>query len=783
VIKIIFINPKLNIQPIEKVDFQVDGQAQYVSSYDKIVQSIHLEQELVVLVTEKSVFRWLSALKDKYKEVVIEERNLRQQLQAQIGIAVPEYVSDQKIIESKLLELKIPSDLNSSFDDYLLRIFIGDFILTPASFHNIVSFVSQYDSQRWQDVMRRPLVKEIFQSRLKILRENFQKTNRKAELQLLDWLTESPEILSQNLYALRALADYPTALGKRVLGTYFKELSGLNLDLTKLSEGRHKKLIDEISVYLDKTTKNIDTLSISELVGQVSGFLEIEFEYIHRVLISGKIEIDEDLIRKIQRKFKQLKISPKYAQALDDLGLLISKPKPSTPQQDWKEKDWIDWAVREYLPYRFWLEDIGRLDNEIADIAGMYADWLYENYSNLLYHSERMAWKALLNLKDQIKEHDGVVLVVLVDNLNSKFYPDLRNQLQHSGYYEHQVTFCISNLPSCTEVSKKSILTGHYSPFTGTSYSQPLVNAWQGKLNKKVRYLSGIGALRSVSKRDADVYFLNYLPLDITLHQSEFNTGISHAQAIRSYVTALAQDIKSFAKELHAEQNLLLIITSDHGSTKIPKDGINVIKGDFYKKKAIDAHHRYIEISDEEVLKLREVPNYECYLFDRDLFELPSNYLVARRLYHFSSVDENVYVHGGLTPEETLIPLAIYKPVTMVASPLDVQLVSSKKLYLGTKVDLKFEVTNLNNYSSENITFDITDQNFEADLGSLDSLKQLERTQISIPARCLRTADRSATALAMKVSFAFLGKTFEYIISIPIELIDPAQTKFDMDNL
>ena len=54
---------------------------------------------------------------------------------------------------------------------------------------------------------------------------------------------------------------------------------------------------------------------------------------------------------------------------------------------------------------------------------------------------------------------------------------------------------------------------------------------------------------------------------------------------------------------------------------------------------------------------------------------------------------------------------------------------------------------------------------------------------VIIKGRCLRTADRLATAIIMKVSFDFLGKPFEHTVSIPIEMVDPAQTKFDIDNL
>jgi len=38
-------------------------------------------------------------------------------------------------------------------------------------------------------------------------------------------------------------------------------------------------------------------------------------------------------------------------------------------------------------------------------LAGKYADWLYAHYGEILYNSNQMAGKAVLNLKEKIKTH------------------------------------------------------------------------------------------------------------------------------------------------------------------------------------------------------------------------------------------------------------------------------------------------------------------------------------------------------------------------------------------
>ena len=315
--------------------------------------------------------------------------------------------------------------------------------------------------------------------------------------------------------------------------------------------------------------------------------------------------------------------------------------------------------------------------------------------------------------------------------------------------------YCFSLLPSCTEVSKKSLITGHFAPFPETAYQNQVEKIWANRLAKKVRYLSGIADFRGVIDRQHDVYFLNYLPLDITLHLNENQTGVSHAQTIRGYLDMLSQDVRSFAQRIGAERDLMVIVTSDHGSTRIPKGIVNVIKGNFYRKKAEDEHHRYIAISDEELKKLPENSKYDCYIFEKDVYNLNPNYLVARRLYRFLPTDDNAYIHGGLTPEETIVPLAIYKPVTISPKPITILLIGNQRIYIGTKIDLQLEITNVNNYPCDQVVIEFIDPNIDAEKGALPVIQQLSRTTINIPARCPSTADASSKKLENSTDLQF----------------------------
>jgi len=786
-VHIISVAPSMDIPLSQPVDLTLDHPSQYLAGYDRIAQAIHASNNLRVLVTDKSVSKWLMVMAQRYGPdyVWVEELTLRRQLQKQIGIDVPEHVTDQQIMESGLLDLNIPAQPSISFEDYLLEVFFGNFLTLPGGLRRVGELIASYEPDQWQSALERPLVKQIHQKRIRETRRQLQEENLTAELQLLDWIETSPELLIRNLFALKILSGYPDELGNRVLGDVYGDLKRLNIDLRTVPNviAGNEKAIDEIRLYLETLTSAVDASALDTLLSQTSGYLEIEFDAVLQVLTSGAAVVTSDLVRKIQDKFQPIQVSPQMAQALADLDLLVFKERPSDPDRLWDEYEWIRWAREEYLPYRFWLENTGRLDDEIAELAGAYADWLYDNFGKLKYHSKSMAWKALLSLKDQMKAHSAPVLVVVADNLNAKFYPDLQAQMQHQGYYEHNLSYCLSTLPTCTEVSKKCLMTGHYTPFDGSGYKRPVEEAWSRRLGRRVLYLGSIGALRSVSERQHDVYFLNYLPLDITLHQSEHDIGVSHAQMIRGYLTSLAQDVRAFARRIGAERDLLVIVVSDHGSTRIPKGTVNVIHGKFYGDRAEDKHHRYISVKDEELTKLPENVKYDCYIFDRQAFELSTNYLVARRLYRFLPTDENTYIHGGLTPEETLVPMAVYHPVTVSPKPLALSLVGTPKIYVGTKLELSIEITNLNNYPCERVIIEIADPKIEAQPAYLDTLPKLKRLRANLPARCHRTADASARKLHARVSYKLLGQPWVDEIDIPVEIAEPARPKFDLDNL
>ena len=702
-----------------EADLIIKDSAEYPKGYLRIVRAIHAVEDLRVLVMNSQVARWLRILAQRYgnEKVTYQSLTVRSLLEQRVGLKIPSSITDRDILSSGLLDLNIPAAGQPDFQSYLLEIFFGSFMTKKGAIYRVSEIIVAYEPIQWQSALERPLVKKVYQEWFRLQRQSLEAAQQTGELQLLGWMEKSPDCYLQNLCALKLLSGYPPQLGERIYGSSYQHLLSLGLDLRRvpINTQDNQAVIDEIRVYLNELVMNADTLAFDAILEQASGYLEIELDATLSLLRSGIVEVTRPLVQRIRRKFAALQVQPAIAQMLAELDLLIAVPQPSAPQAGWDAAEWLHWATKEYLPYRFWLEDSNRLDDEIGNLAGQYADWLFNNYGRLRYNSEHMAWRAMLSLGERVKAHSGLTLVIMVDNFNMKFYPTLQQRLLSAGFFEQEFKPSISMLPSFTNVSKKSIIVGDYKPFPeGVNYARAVEDSWTRRLGKKVLYLPNIVALRQVTQRTHEVFFLNYLPIDYSLHQNDNHTGISHGQTVQMYLNVLVQDIQAFARRLGSEQDLMVIFVSDHGSTRIPRGTVNVIDHNLYRKHAIDEHHRFISISKEEASKLPDKVEFECYLFDGREYDLPESYLVAKRLYRFLPTDDSVYTHGGLTPEETIVPVAVFQPTRNTPRPLIVKMIGPKKLIAGTRTEVTFEITNLNNYPVNNVEFVITDPNVDA---------------------------------------------------------------------
>ena len=771
-------------------DCVVGQVADYVSAYDRMVRALHADQDIAIAVSDPAVGEWLRRAQDHYgpERVRIEKLTYSQQLSELWNIDVPDWVQerDDQIAGAGLLDVAISASPGRDFEDFVLEVFFSPSMAQPRlPLHRLGDLLKSCDPRQWSESMQRPLVGHILRQRLQRWEDVAQEAGEKI---IIRWLQQSPEYLGQQLAILKATLGYPAEVGRRVLGDQFDTLAQLDPDLSDIpvSEAQVQPVVDQVHVHLEQTVRSGTAQeALDAILVRASGHLEIEYQVVHSLLSSGQVIIDHDLVRRVQSLFAPISDRPHLDQSLADLDLLITQPPPPEPDPDpsnpWDDDQWLEWAEKHYLPYRFWLEEVGQLTGDVVNYANAYADWLYKRYPTLRLSSSRMIYQALPALRDRMMG-EAPVLVLVIDNFNAKFFRDLTRYMQAEGYYSEALAYYVSMLPSCTEVSKKCLFVGQPEPFTGTSYEKIVEETWgQALSGRRVRYLPHIGALRAVKRREHDVYFLNYLPLDMTFHQDEEQVGISHAQAARSYLRAIAQDVRAFGDRIGAARNLVVIVVSDHGSTRIPADAPNLIDSAFFAKRVLDKHHRYVRISDGELHQLPDNTQYQCYTFKRQRFGLDENYLAAKAHYRFLPTTGSTYIHGGLTPEETLVPVAVFAPVTVSPKPLLVRLLGNE-FYYARKSEIQVELVNTNAHPCQSVRLEITNPNVETPGAHLETLAPMSQEIITLEGR-FRQSSGDVDALHLRVTYDFLGQPQQQEVQEAVQMKSMMKQAFDLHEL
>jgi len=739
-------------------DLVLSDVSEYVAVYDKIAAAVHGDEKLVVAVSDQTAAGWLRTMAAKYGESRIDIRTISyaDRLADLWQVEIPDWVEEKDVCDSNLLEFDIHAVPGQDFDTIVLSAFFSPFLTSPHfPPQRLEDMIRSFDKEQWEESSSKPILSRVLQNRLTLWEKM---AENEAERIMIHWLEESPATLIEKAAQLRILSHYPANIGEKIFGEDFAVLAAHASYVANIpsNESDAKPFIDLIRVHLEELAGDPSTASMDDLLETVSGCLEVEFDYVLKCLKSGNIDVNPDLIRRVRDKFSPMRDRPQIDQDLSDLDLLVNKQPPSPPRPDWSLDDWLQWAVEEYFPYRFWMEETGRYSEELEAFIDLYSEWLYEEYPSLRLNSTRMVYYRLVEARSDIASADAV-LIVVIDNFNLKYFSDLASNMNQQGFFIEKSDYCLSLLPSCTEVSKKSLLVGEARPFDSGDYRTTVEDTWQEATGKRVRYLPNIGALRKVRERDADLFFLNYLPIDYALHLDENDIGVSHSQLVRSCLRSLTKDIHAFAQRIGTEDDLKVIIVSDHGSTKIPAMAPNPLDQDVFKNLAQDKHHRYISIDDGKLAEVPEDARYQCFIFPKDDFGLQSNYLVAKRLFRFIRASSSTYFHGGLTPEETIVPFAVFSPVSVSPKELVVDL-SEKEFYVMRRESLNIQIRNTNKYPVTDINIIVSGSRIDGQpSGEIEAIAAFSQADLEIPLR-FNARKSGPQKVFMRISFSFLGQ-------------------------
>lgn len=300
---------------------------------------------------------------------------------------------------------------------------------------------------------------------------------------------------------------------------------------------------------------------------------------------------------------------------------------------------------------------------------------------------------------------------------------------------------------------------------------------------KSFKFCSNLGKLKEVKKNTHDVYFLNYCEIDELLHKSEDRIGNSHRDEVVHAMQKLVAGAVNFAKRLGIEHSLTVHVCSDHGSTKILGEVANLIDRDYYKAESENEYHRYVRLSDEQMEHLPSHVEDNCYVLGRKEYGLPENVLVAKGYSRFKKTSGKHYVHGGLCPEEVIVPFASYSKIDAKPTMPRIQLVQDTFRY-SVKSKITIDVANINEYEMSDIDIDIKNSNVEYEPRGIDRIGAKNREQVELTARFRKTPSKKEKEfLLLQIHYGFLGKRHSENLELPITLKSIVEQNADLEDI
>ena len=316
---------------------------------------------------------------------------------------------------------------------------------------------------------------------------------------------------------------------------------------------------------------------------------------------------------------------------------------PSLPPKE--PADWNKWMLGEYLPYRQAAAD----QSELIPHLKLFAEQFLKAYAKALNggaHGNLPVWQRTAALK----QSGYLTLVVICDGLN---LPDL---LTLQGHLARQDTaqrlsdlgseLAFPALPTVTHQAKPALVCG-VAP-TLSAQGKPL-----GEMSTK------IGKVRKALQTGQanEIVFWNYIGTDKLYHDAE-TLEQARSKADRELDYLAGQLLKLMLEAIPREVPAQLVITTDHGRLLRESD------------RSVTPPHGFIPEGRSALGNWTEVPaegyavEDQYVLLGRSRFGLSQDCAMLWTDQTFRNAagasGHEVCPHGGLSPEEVLIPWSVY---------------------------------------------------------------------------------------------------------------------------
>lgn len=706
----------------------------YVEACFRLRSSLEGESEdVLVWIRKRHHYAWLShyvELMDLGASCEREEMTPCRILAENWNVTIPAWLDDSAVVAQNLLDLDVPETHPIDFCDCLLATLVSPtFGASTLSLSEIGGVIQSWlQAEEKKTLSRYPVLMEALKQKC----ASWVKAGDGGWVSYVcSRLQEAPEDLWIELTARCLLGHYPAKALEFVLEPH-RAAAVRNVPLEPLEElPLHQECksncVEQVRVVFEDIGPSItSSKEFSSLLGCCSGRLPEEFDLVREVLASGTFSPTEDDVKQTTKSFVDC---PQITKAkLRELETVVAPPVPSDPgpMADASAADWQEWSLNEYLLYRRWQERSGSYDEAIEKYTCRFSDWYVENYVTLQTDPKQGLVHVLSAWANQIQD-DDIALVMLVDCVPVVYWGLLDSALTDAGFHRHAQAYRFAPLPSHTAASKPNIIAGTWT--TNTPSYPKLVQErtaqdWPGR---EAIYVHSLNTLSGLDVPDGPaLVVLNYTFSDKTLHSNPGKMASTHEEELERLFSKLAGSLQDLRAGLGEDRQVSLYVATDHGATLPLDEEGTTVSSAVASKLFDDPEHRFAKMDADEADKVPQNLWDLGYRFtspfgaDDEVFFIPRGHNTVKN----SSAEG--YVHGGATPEEVIVPVAVYRTVEAPTKPLAMRLLDLRVegpdnhavFYVKRLVSIELELQNPNSEPAHIQSVDVA--GVEVDLKPVD---------------------------------------------------------------
>jgi hypothetical protein len=391
---------------------------------------------------------------------------------------------------------------------------------------------------------------------------------------------------------------------------------------------------------------------------------------------------------------------------------LLPPPKFGNLPLTLQIEEWQKWAIESFIPFKFYLDEYPNNDdiNIVEEYANVYSNWLFNAYPEIIHNGLKTNYNITGIIHDELCESS--VIWLIIDGLPAVYTETLNSILKSNGINKINQNYNFAAIPTITEIGIPTQLNGKFPDSAGYTYSK--TEALNLAFNSKnVIFKNSIKHFDEALKSDFDLCCLHWYEIDEFMHKEDNDIDIRRIEEIKRLLNIRIKQIANIIKS-NTDKKIKLIVSSDHGSTKCLTKGQNIKNSSLLEACKDNPKERCVEISGK--LSKANLDENEIYYLKKEMTHNTKDWVIARGYKYFGRFDYG-YRHGGLTPEETIVPLLICEISQNEIIPIKVIFGGLVELKLGYTEIIKVQIRNDNDALVEIENIKISeDKNFNINI-------------------------------------------------------------------